>query len=81
MNPSTHSLEVGDEFVEACFARRMEAAEGSYIKTNQQDTSATSILFYLQCIMFDSYNHQFLTTFQKFFFCFFLVLKHLENLT
>ena len=33
---------------EACFARRMEAvinAKGSYIKSNQQDTSATSIPF------------------------------------
>ena len=39
---------------EACFARRMEAvinAKGSYIKSNQQDTSATSIPFGQQCIL------------------------------
>ena len=39
---------------EACFARRMEAvinAKGTYIKSNQQDTSATSIPFGRQCIL------------------------------
>ena len=39
---------------EACFARMMEEVintTGSYIKSNQQDTSATSIPFGLQCIL------------------------------
>ena len=65
---------------ESCFARRMEAvinAKGSYIKSNQQDTSATSIPFGRQCIL--CFLFQFLTTFQMLFLL--SGIKHLENLT
>ena len=56
---------------EACFARRMEAVIN-------EDTSATSIPFGLQCIL--CFLFQFLTTFQK-LFLFLSGIKTFENLT